>query len=120
TSSCAAGSAPAEPMRRLLDFLAQYVEPYVSYRWLLAVIFGAMFVSDLLGTWFWLRELGRPGAGDTPREAQLRRIARAATWSMLLRLFSWNSLLRQRGIFASVVLWTVVALALNAFVFFSR
>jgi hypothetical protein len=104
-------------MRGLLDFLSRWVEPYVSYRWLLAVIFGAMFVSDLLGTWFWLREIGRPQAVDSPREQQLRRIARAAIGSMLLRLFSWDSLLRQRGVFTSIVLLTALAIALNAYVF---
>lgn|SRR5215468_1521115 len=107
-------------MRDLLDFLARYVEPYVSFRWLLALVLGGMFVSDLLDTWFWLRELGRAQPDDSPRERQLRRIARAATGSMLLRLFSWNSLVRQRGVFTSVVLWTAVALALNAYVFLSR
>ena len=105
-------------MRDLLDFLAHYVEPYVSFRWLLALVFGGMLLSDLLGTWFWLRELGRPDPTDSPREAQLRRIAKAATGSMLLQLFSWNSLLRQRGVFTSVVLLAVFAIALNVFVFF--
>ena len=107
-------------MRGLLEFLSRWVEPYVSYRWLLAVIFGAMFVSDLLGTWFWLRELGRAEPCATPREAQLRRIARAAIGSMLLRLFSWDSLLRQRGVFTSIVLLTALAIALNAYVFVAQ
>src|SRR5262252_8838554 len=99
-------------MRDLLDFLARWVEPYVSFRWLLALVLGGMFVSDLIGTWLWLREIGRPQPGDSPRELQLRRIARAAIGSMLLRLFSWNSIVRQRGIVTSIVLLTVLAIAL--------
>ncbi len=104
-------------MRDLLEFLARWVEPYVSFRWLLALVLGGMFVSDLLGTWLWLRDIGRPQPGDSPRDRQLRRIARAAIGSMLLRLFSWNSLVRQRGIVTSIALLALLALALNVLVF---
>ena len=106
-------------MRDFLDFLARWVEPYVSYRWVIAMIFGAMLVSDLLGTWLWLRDISKAAPDATPREQQLRRIARAAIGTHLLRLFSWDSLLRQRGVFTSVVLLLLLAIALNAFVFFA-
>ena len=106
-------------MRDLLDFLARWVEPYVSFRWMIAAVFGGMLVSDLLGTWLWLHEIGKAQPSDSPREQRLRRIARAAIGSQLLRLFSWDSLLRQRGVFTSVVLLALLALALNAFVFFA-
>src|SRR6185436_10518962 len=94
---------PAAPLRRrlrarpgvrdFLDFLARWVEPYVSFRWMVAMIFGAMLVSDLLGTWLWLRDVSKAAPDATPREQRLRRIARAAIGSQLLRLFSWDSLL---------------------------
>ena len=29
-------------MRDFLDFLARWVEPYVSFRWMVAMIFGGM------------------------------------------------------------------------------
>ena len=106
-------------MRGLLDFLARWVEPYVSFRWLIALIFAGMLVSDLLGTWLWLREIGRTQPGDSRRERQLRRIARAAVGSMLLRLFSWRALFRQRGIVASIVLLAVLAIALNVAVYWA-
>jgi hypothetical protein len=104
-------------MRGLLDWLARFVEPYVSYRFLLGLVLSAIFFSDLLGTILWLRDLGRAGPEATPREQRLRRIAQKGSLLILARSLSWETFRRHRSLIVQITLLLVVAVALNVWIF---
>lgn len=100
-------------MHGLLDFLARFVEPYVSYRFLLGLVFTTIFVSDLLATWLTLRDLGRPQPGATPREEALRRVARTGALLLLVRLVSIDTARRHLGLIVQITALLAAAVALN-------
>jgi hypothetical protein len=109
-------------MRDFLDFLARWVEPYVSYRWVIAVIFGAMLVSDLLGTWFWLWRrfiLARAQVEVTREEEKLGRIARARRVAPAAPLLVDSLAATARRLHVGRAA-AALAIALNAFVFSRR
>lgn len=107
-------------MRALFDFLARYVEPYVSYRFLLGLVFGAIFLNGMLGAILAVRDLGRAHPDATPREQALRRVARTSTLLLLFRLFSWNTARRHLAIIVQLTLLLAIAVALNIYVFFAE
>jgi len=104
-------------MRALLDWLAQFVEPYVSYRFLLGLVLSAIFFGDLLATILWLCDLGRAAPGASAREQRLRRIAQKGTLLILAHAISLDTFRRQRGLIVQITLLLLVAIALNVWIF---
>jgi aminoglycoside/choline kinase family phosphotransferase len=106
-------------MRALLDWLAQFVEPYVSYRFLLGLALAAIFFSDLLATLLWLRDLGRAAPDASAREQRLRRIAQKGTLLILAHAISRDTFRRHRALIVQITLLLLVAVAVNILVFTS-
>jgi hypothetical protein len=104
-------------MRGLLDWMARFVEPYVSYRFLLGLILTAIFFGDLLATILWLRDLGRAAPGATPREQRLRRIAKSGTLLILAHEISWDTFRRHRTLIVQITFLVFAAIALNVVIF---
>jgi hypothetical protein len=104
-------------MRARIEWLAAHVEPYFSYRYLLGLVFGAMFVHWLVTTILWMRDLGRPVPGATQRERALQRIGRAWILLLLLRALSWGTLRRHAGLALQLALLAAAAIGLNVLIF---
>lgn len=104
-------------MGALLDWLSTHVEPYVSFRWLLGGVLSALALQSLLATFFTLRDLARPGAPLPPREQQLARLLKSHGVLLLLRALSWRTVRRYRGLVVQIVLLTIAAVVLHAWVF---
>ncbi len=104
-------------MGALLGWFATHVEPYLSFRWLIAGVLGALTLQSLLATLFVLRDLARPGTPLPPREAHLARLLKQHAILLLLRAFSWRTARRYRGLVAQIVVLLIAAVALHAMVF---
>lgn len=104
-------------MRALIEWLAVNVEPYLSFRYLLGLVFGAMFVHWLVMTVLWVRDVGRPIPGATERERALHRIGRAWILLLLLRALSGRTLRRHAGLALQLALLLAAAIGLNFLIF---
>lgn len=104
-------------MGALLDWLSTHVEPYLSFRWLLGGVLGALALQSLLSTLLMLRDLARPGAPLPPREQQLARLLKRHGALLLLRALSWRTVRRYRGLVAQIVVLAIAAVVLHAWVF---
>jgi hypothetical protein len=93
------------------------VEPYVSFRWLLGVVLGAMALQSLLATFFFLRELAGPVHERSARDEQLARLLKLYGKLLLLRALSLETVRRHLGLVAQIVVLLVAAVALNVWIF---
>jgi len=104
-------------MIALLDWLAANVEPYLSFRWLVAILFLAMAVQSLLALVLNLRDLQR-GVGDlAPREQQMTRLLKLHAALLLLRTASLETLRRHSFLLLQIALLLCAAVALNVWIF---
>ncbi len=55
-------------MRPFLEWLAAHVEPYVSFRWVIGVVLGAMGMQSLLALLLFVRDVRRPAPELGARE----------------------------------------------------
>ncbi len=104
-------------MRALIEWLAAHVEPYVSFRYLLGMVFGAMLVHWIVARLLWLRDLARPGGETSERDRALIRIAKSYAGVLLLRTFSLRTLRASGGLVAQIVVLLAAAIWLNVLVF---
>ena len=104
-------------MHELLDWLDDHVEPYVSFRWLLGLVFAALFVNWAFGLWFWIREVSAPVEAASPREAKVRRITKLYAWLLLLRTISWRNVRDHLGILAQIAVLAILAALMSTGVF---
>lgn len=101
----------------VVDRFTTDVEPYVSFRWLLGVVLGAMALQSLLATFFFLRELAGPVRERTAREEHVARLLKQFGKLLLLRALSLETVRRHKGLVAQIVLLAVAAVALNVWIF---
>ena len=106
--------------RGLLDWLAAHVEPYLSFRFLLALLLGGLVLQSVIVTFLVLRDAVQQDPGATERERQIARITRLFAGCLLLRLFSRESLRRHGWVVAQIVLLATAAIALHSWVFTGR
>ena len=106
-------------MRELLDWLDDHIEPYVSFRFLLGLVFAAIFVNWAIGAWLALRELNVAAPSVSPREQQLRRIMKLYAWVLLLRSASWRNLREHLGMMAQIAVLLLLAILMSTGVFAS-
>jgi hypothetical protein len=104
-------------MRPLLDWLATHVEPYVSFRFLIALVFTGLFVNGLVATALLLRDAMQSRPASSPRDQQLVRIAKSYGLLLLLRLVSWRTVKRHRALVAQIALLFLLSIALSIGVF---
>jgi hypothetical protein len=104
-------------MTRLLDWLATHVEPYVSFRFLLGLVFTGMFVQWAVSNVLWLRDLARPDPAASERDRQLARMARSFALILILRALSWRPLRAHLGLLAQLAVLAAAALWLSIAVF---
>ena len=104
-------------MRELIDWLADHVEPYVSFRYMLGIVFSAMFFQWLVSNALWLRDAARSRATASPREQLLTRIGRKYAGVILLRAFSSRNVREHAALIAQIVVLTAASIALVVYVF---
>jgi uncharacterized protein involved in cysteine biosynthesis len=100
-------------MRALLEWLSQHVEPYLSFRFVLWMVFTAMTVQALLATVFWLRDLSKVPVAATPREQQIRRLLTLWMKIAILRTLSWRKLREHFALKVQILALLLLAIALN-------
>lgn len=101
----------------LADRLAVDVEPYVSFRWLMGVVLGALALQSLLATFFFLRELAGPVRERSVREEHVTRLLKQYGKLMVLRALSFETVRRNAGLVAQIVLLAAAAVVLNVWIF---
>jgi|SoiMethySBSTD1v2_1073268.scaffolds.fasta_scaffold593626_2 hypothetical protein len=104
-------------MRALLDWLDNHIEPYVSFRFVIGLVFTAIFLNWAIGLGLWLHEANRATTGGSPREQQLMRIAKNYAFVLLLRSVSWRNLRAHVGLMVEIVLLLLLAAGLATGVF---
>jgi hypothetical protein len=93
------------------------VEPYVSFRWLVAGVFGAMGVQALLALWLQIRDLARGGNARSPREEQLVRMLKRHAALLALRALSFETGRRHAALLLQIALLFAAAVGLNVWIF---
>ena len=104
-------------MTAFFDWMAVNVEPFVSFRWLVAALFGAMGVQALLALVLNLRDLSHGAAALSPREQQIARMLKRYGWLLLLRTLSLETLRRHGGLIAQIAALATLAGLLNWWIF---
>jgi hypothetical protein len=104
-------------VRELVDWLADHVEPYVSFRFLLGLVFTALFFQWIVGNVLWLRDVSRASPAATERDRRLGKIARDWALVLLLRSLSWRNVRANLGILLQIAALTVLAVVLGLGVF---
>ena len=104
-------------MTRFFDWMTAHVEPYVSFRFLLAMVFGGMFVHWCIVGWLTASDLLRSAPAMSPREVQAGRIARNYALLIVLRAFSFDFLRRNAWLLAQVLVLLAAAAVLTFQVF---
>jgi len=104
-------------MRGLVDWLAAHVEPYVSFRFLLTLIFTGMFVQWVAASWLWIRDVTRSRAGATERDLRLARIAKSYALILLLRSLSWRNLRVNFGLIVQIMVLLAATAALGVAIY---
>ena len=108
---------PLAAAEGVVDRLAADVEPYSWFRWLLAIVLGAMAFHSLLVTFFFLRELAGEVHERSPREEQMARILKLWGKLLVLRAFSLRTARANLGLIAQIVVLGAAAVVLNVWIF---
>ncbi len=104
----------------LLDWLAANVEPYVSFRWLVAGLFLALAVQALLALLLNLRDLQRGAGAMAPRERQMVHLLKLHAALLLLRTASLETMRRHSFLLLQIALLLAAAVALNVWIFLQK
>lgn len=104
-------------MTALLDWLAANIEPYVSFRWLVAALFAAMGVQALLAFGLQLRDWSRGAGTRPPREQQIVRLLKQHAALLALRTLSFETVRRHGALLLQIAGLLAAAIALNVWIF---
>lgn len=104
-------------MRGFFDWMTGNVEPYVSFRFLLALVFGGMFVHWCIVGLLTLRDFVEQPPARSEREQQAGRIARNFALLILLRSFSLDMMRRNAWLLLQVAVLLAASVVLSIRVF---
>lgn len=104
-------------MTRFFEWMTGNVEPYVSFRFLLVLVFSGMFVHWCIVGWLTAIDLLSRAPAASPRELQAGRIAKNFALLIALRAFSLGFLCRNAWLVAQIVVLLVAATLLTIQVF---